>query len=424
MKNEIYEAYTTILHQELVSALGCTEPISIAYAAAKARQFLGLMPEKLLLKCSGNVVKNVKGVLVPNSGGLKGVKIAAILGAVGGDPDAELEVLMSLTDEQIALAQKLEKEDFCQFELIPNVPNLYIEVTLEAAGHNTTLIIRDHHSNIVYTEKDGQILTDTRNDGDGGQDSPWEALNVKDILTYAETVPLEDIAEPIERQIAQNTALSEEGLKHTYGVNVGRTLLQEYGNTPAIRIRARAAAGSDARMSGCALPAVINSGSGNQGITASLPVIEYAGQIGACHERLCRALAVSNLVVLDQKRHIGSLSAFCGAVCAACGAGAAMTFLDGGSYREVADTVTNTLANVSGIICDGAKASCAAKISSAVEAALLAHAMVREGKVFSAGDGIVQEDVEDTIQSVGQVGRIGMHETDAVILKIMTEERK
>lgn len=421
MNKEIYTAYTDLLRKELISALGCTEPIAIAYAAANARKLLGEMPQKMLLQCSGNVVKNVKGVVVPNSGSLKGVKIAAILGAVGGDPDAGLEVLGALTDEQILEARRLEADGLCEFSLVPDVPNLYIKVSMESAVHHATIVIRDHHDNIVYMESDGVTLFDsTEGEGEGGP-SPRELLNIRDILTYASEVSLEDIAEPIERQIAQNTALSNEGLSKVYGAAVGRTLLRQYGDLPHIRMRARAAAGSDARMGGCALPAVINSGSGNQGITVSMPVIEYAEQIGASHESLCRALVVSNLVALDQKRHIGSLSAFCGAVCAACGAGAAMTFLDGGSFQMVSDTVTNTLGNVSGIICDGAKASCAAKISSAVDAAILAHAMVKENRVFSPGDGIIDSDVEGTIRNIGRVGRIGMRGTDDEILSIMTQ---
>lgn len=421
MEKEIYTAYTTILRQELASALGCTEPIAIAYAAAKARQLLGLAPDRMELQCSGNVVKNVKGVVVPNSGGLKGVQIAAILGAVGGDPDKGLEVLTALTPEQIEQAQCLEKQSFCSFALVPDVPNLYIAVRLFSKEHTAQIVIEDYHENIVHAEKDGMVVLECSHDALETAPDPRERLNVRDILEYAETVPLDEIRDVLERQIRQNTALSDEGLRSTYGANVGQTLLRVYGDDPRTRIRARAAAGSDARMSGCALPAVINSGSGNQGITVSVPVIEYAEQIGASHERLLRALAVSNLVALDQKRYIGSLSAFCGAVCAGCGAGAAMAFLDGCGYEEICMTINNTLANVSGIICDGAKASCAAKIASAVEAALLARAMCREGKTFVAGDGIVQADVEETIRNVGRVGRIGMRGTDMEILRIMTE---
>lgn len=421
MDSNIQQAYTALLHGELVSALGCTEPIAIAYAAAQAQQSLGEPALCMELATSGNVVKNAKGVVVPNSGGLKGVKIAAILGAVGGCAQAQLEVLEHLEPAHIEKAKQLESENFCSFTLIPDVPNLYIRVTLRSEHHHVVVVISQYHANIVLLQKDGQdILQSTLGAPETTQEEK-ALLNIQDIIEYAKTVPLEDIASPIERQIVQNSKLSQEGLTHDYGANIGKTLLQLHDNSPHAQICASAAAGSDARMNGCALPAVVNSGSGNQGLTASVPVIEFAKQTQASHEALCRALVLSNLIALHQKRLIGSLSAFCGAVCAACGAGAGIMMLDGGDYEDICNVIINTLANVGGILCDGAKSSCAAKIASAVEATLLAVAMAKKGVRFPAEEGIVKADIEQTVANIGQIARVGMRETDLEILRIMTQ---
>ena len=416
--------YINILKSELVPALGCTEPIAIAYAAAKARAVLGEFPEHIEICCSGNIFKNVKGVTVPNSGGLKGVGVAAVLGVVGGNPQRELEVLEEITPEHIARTQELMEQGYFSCTLRENVANLYIDARVRAGEHSAHVTIINRHTLITEIGLDGRVLYQT---------SPTEGdeiavdrsrLNVKDILEFADTVELEKVRAILDRQIELNSAIADVGLSHGYGTQVGRTLLDIYGDNVQARAKARAAAGSDARMGGCSLPVVINSGSGNQGMTVSLPVIEYAKERKVSRETLYRALLVSNLISIHQKHYIGSLSAFCGAVTAACGSGAAITYLSGGRYEEVSRTIVNTIANVGGIICDGAKASCAAKIASAVDAAILAHHLSMRGLTFHAGEGIIQDDVEATIQSVGYIGRVGMNHTDTEILNIIMDQVK
>lgn len=413
-----YDNYVNILKCELVPALGCTEPIAIAYAAAKAREVLGEFPDGVNMCCSGNIIKNVKGVTVPNSGGMRGIDAAAILGVVGGDASRELEVLEGITQEDIRKAKELLAGKYCTCSLQEGVENLYIVAEVKKGEHYAQVTIINRHTYITKIVKDGQILFEKGLEGKG-EEVDKSLLNVNDILEFADTVDLKDVEEVLKRQIQYNTAISEEGVKHSYGAQVGRTLLEAYGDNVKVRARAKAAAGSDARMSGCSLPVVINSGSGNQGMTVSLPVIEYAGEMKASKEKLYRALVVSNLTAIHQKKYIGSLSAYCGAVSAACGAGAGITYLAGGTREEVGLTIVNTIANVGGIVCDGAKSSCAAKIASSVDAAILAHHMAMEHHVFQSGEGIVQDNVEDTIKSVGYVGRVGMKATDIEILNIM-----
>jgi len=421
MDRKTYEAYVAILNEELVPALGCTEPIAIAFAAAKAVSLLGCRPERMELHCSGNIVKNVQGVTVPNSGGLKGIEAAAILGALGGDPAKDLEVLQSVDPKYITETAQLVGTGYCESILVEGVENLYLLAKVFNGDHSAEVEIENLHTNIIRMSQDGTDIYRKESGHCGSRAADDKGLlNVRDILAFADCVKLMDVEDVINRQIAMNCAISNEGLRNTYGANVGRTLLEAYGeDCVEVRARARAAAGSDARMSGCSMPVVINSGSGNQGITASLPVIEYANHLGVSHEKMCRALVVSNLVSLHQKKYIGSLSAYCGAVCAACGSGAAITYLHGGSYEEVANTIINTIANVGGIVCDGAKPSCAAKIASAVDAAIMGHHMAIRGRSFQSGEGLVQLDVEQTIQNLGTVGRDGMRVTDLEILNIM-----
>ena len=370
---ELWPQYTAILQEELVPALGCTEPIAIAYASAVARRTLGAMPDRMTAACSGNIVKNVKGVIVPSTGNLKGIETAAILGAVGGDPDRKLEVLKSVTDADVAETRRLIGEKLCKVELIPGEGGLHIILTV-GAGDDTALVeIRDENTNIVRVERNGTTLFSSGADKETPTESlpelDYSCLSIEGILDYAEHCELTPaITDMLDRQIECNTAISQEGLDGNWGVNVGSTLRQIYGDDIKVRAKAAAAAGSDARMSGCVMPVVINSGSGNQGMTVSLPVIEYAREMNASKDKLYRALLISNLMAIHQKTGIGRLSAYCGAVSAACGAGAAITWLSGGSKEQIADTMTNTLANVSGIVCDGAKPSCAAKIASAVDA--------------------------------------------------------
>lgn len=423
MEQKVYDTYVEILKKELIVALGCTEPIAIAFAGAKVREVLGRMPERCEIMCSGNIVKNVKGVTVPNSGGMKGIGTAATLGIVGGNADRVLAVLEDVAPEQIEQTRELNGNGFCQCGLIEGVENLYIVITAFAGEESASVEIRNFHSNITKITKNEEVLflAETKSGGSSGPDK--SLLNVKDILEFGRCVDINDIKEVISQQIQCNTAIAKEGLTHEWGAQVGRTLLETFGDDQvAIRAKAAAAAGSDARMSGCPLPVVINSGSGNQGMTVSLPVIEYAKEYHISEDGLYRALAVANLISLHQKKYIGSLSAYCGAVSAACGSGVGIAFMLGASYDEICGIITDTIATIGGMVCDGAKPSCAAKIASAVDCALTAMHMSQKNRVFSPGEGLVKETVEDTIRSIGRMGREGMKTTDVEILRIMLED--
>lgn len=426
MEQALYQNYLHILKMELVPALGCTEPIAIAYAAAKAADVLKEKPESIEVRCSGNIIKNVKGVTVPNSGGMRGIAAAATLGAIGGNAEAELEVLEHVTSEQIARAKELVLRGFCTCTLAEGVANLYIAAKVTGGEHWAEVTIINRHTYITKIVKDGKVLysQEALADNQGEKNIDKESITLAGILDFAKIVKIEDVADLLQRQIDLNSKIANEGLTHAYGAQVGKTLLQMYGDDVKTRARAKAAAGSDARMGGCSLPVVINSGSGNQGMTVSLPVIEYAKYLQVSNDILYRALIISNLISIHQKKYIGSLSAYCGAVTAAAGAGAAITFLSGGDDTQIGLTIVNTVANVGGIVCDGAKASCAAKIASAVEAALLANSLSMQHRTFLPGEGIVQKDVETTIKSMGYIGRVGMKETDTEILKIMIDEVK
>lgn len=423
MDQKTYERYTNILYEELMPALGCTEPISIAYAAAEAARLLGREPEHLVARCSGNIIKNVKAVVVPNSGGMKGIEAAALLGAVGGNPDKRLEVLTDVTNEHIAKTEALLAQKACTVALLQGGANLHIILEAFAEENSALVEIQDAHDHIIRKERNGEVLFTSDAEGPvAAAETDRDCLNIRDIITYADTVRMEDVADLMRREVDYNTCIAKEGLEKSYGANIGKTLLQVYGDDVKVRAKAAAAAGSDARMSGCNLPVMINSGSGNQGMTVSLPVIEYARELHKDDETLYRALVLSNLVAIHQKTGIGRLSAYCGAVSAACGSGAAITYLYGGDYEAISKTIVNTLANVSGIVCDGAKPSCAAKIASAVDAAILAHSMTVNDMAFAPGEGIVKDTVEETIQSVGRLARDGMRATDDEILKIMVDE--
>ena len=434
MNSEMKAAYSRILKKELVAAMGCTEPIAIAYAAAKCREILGQLPEKCVVRCSGNIVKNVMGVTVPNSGGLKGIDVAATLGILGGDANRDLEVLQSVTEEDIENAKKLLEQGFCTCALEQGVENLYILIHLQAGDQEAVVEIRNYHKNITRIEKNGEVLFHQERSCTEivVKDDPDKALlNIADILEFAGEPDAETL-ELMEHQLRYNLAIAREGMERGYGAQVGRTLLRGIKTLNPDNARAAAkayaAAGSDARMNGCAMPVVINSGSGNQGLTVSLPVKIYADAHGISKERMLKSLVVSNLIAIHQKQYIGSLSAYCGAVSAACGAGAAIAYLLGEKlpaqelYRQVADTVTNTIGTVGGMVCDGAKSSCAAKIATAVDCAVTAYELSRFGNVFQPGEGLVMESVEDTIESVGRMGREGMHATDLEILQIMLRE--
>ncbi len=424
---QMIDTYSKILRTELQPALGCTEPIAIAYAAARAVEILDTFPEKMVLSCSGNVIKNVKGVAVPNSGGLKGLEISAALGAVGGQADKKLQVLEAVGPDQRERARQLVADGFCECRLKENVPPLCIGVEAFAGGQSAYVEIAHEHVNIVRIMKNGEVLFSqdihTGQDSHGAVDAK-SLLNIRDIITFAGVVDIDTIEPILEPQISCNEAIADEGLRHSYGMDMGKRLLASYnGDDVRIRARARAAAGSDARMSGCSLPVIINSGSGNQGMTVSLPVIEYARTMGSSREELLRALAVANLVAIHQKKYIGSLSAFCGVVSAAAGAACGISFLHGGRYDAISRTITNTLATVGGMVCDGAKPSCAAKISTALDCAITSFEIgTFEHDSFKAGEGLVAGDVESTIRNFGRVGAQGMKETDRHILSMMLQK--
>lgn len=413
--------FLSLLKEELIPSLGCTEPISIAYTAALARRLLGREPDRLEVLCSGNVIKNVKAVTVPNSGGLKGIAAAAILGALGGDPDRELEVLSPVTDDHRARTRALLSTGFCHCGHLESESTLDILVIAAREDHTATVRVRDHHTHIVAMEKDGKnVLPHHPEVRTQAPEEPRWSLDA--ILDFAETVDADSLRPILARQVEMNCAIADEGLRKPYGAGVGPLLLQNRQADVATLARARAAAGSDARMSGCAMPVVINSGSGNQGLTVCLPVETYARALWVGEEKTLRALALSNLVAMYQKRQIGCLSAYCGAVCAACGSGAAITWLHGGSREAIGKTVVNTMAVVGGMLCDGAKPSCAGKIAACVEAAILGHRMAMAGTGYGPGEGLVKATADETIRCYGTVAREGMQETDRVILAKMLED--
>ena len=420
--------FIAILQEELVPALGCTEPIAIAYAGAHARALLGTIPDRVCIKSSGNIIKNVKSVTVPNSGNMKGIPAAAAIGIIGGNPDKGLEVLADITEADIARTKKFLEKVPCKVSLLDTVASLHFIVEVFADADSASVEIIHQHTNVVRTTKNGKEVLSVPFDPASANAALTDrsGLSVKKILEFADTIDLDRVRPILERQIDYNTRIAQEGLEHRYGINAGANLLKaaeaEQAVTLKIRAQAAAAAGSDARMSGCTLPVVTNSGSGNQGLTASLPVIVFAEERKLPHDKLLRGLLVSNLIAIHQKTRIGRLSAYCGAVSAGCGSGAAVTYLSGGSYEQVCETITNTLAVVSGIVCDGAKPSCASKIATSVDAALNAHYLAMQNRVFEPGEGIVKGDIEKTIAGVGAVAADGMRETDKVILRIMVDD--
>jgi len=480
-ESAVYKACVEILKEELVPAMGCTEPIALAYAAAKARDILGKLPEKVILKVSGSIIKNVKSVVVPNTGGMKGLAAATAAGIVAGVSEKELEVLSSVSDAQKAEINAYLDAVPIEIEHIEDGHIFDIVVYLAAGGDWVTLRISDNHTNITFIEKNGQVLLETEASSENEGVGDRNLLSIEAIWDFAQTVDLADVTDLLERQIAYNTAIAEEGLRGTYGANIGKTILATHGDSDVlIRAKAKAAAGSDARMSGCELPVVINSGSGNQGITCTVPVVEYARSMSGCaasvsacavgtrvaaeagkginagkgavtgyggapigcggvplveknsaeawtkvslecipREKLLRALIISNLTSIHVKTGIGTLSAFCGAVSAAIGAAAGISYLRQGTYFDYLHTVSNALGIAPGIVCDGAKASCAAKIASALDAAFLAYHMYQNGQEFQRGDGLIASDIEKTIANIGRLGRVGMKQTNDEIIQMM-----
>ncbi len=429
---KLYETYCEILREELVCAMGCTEPIAIAYGTSIARDVLACEPEDMTsieLGLSGNIIKNVKSVVVPATGGMHGIPAAAASGIIAGCPKRKLEVLSVLTSDDIPRISKLIESCPIQVKEVDNGHIFEIQIRIVAGEDEARVRLLDGHTNVVLIEKNGQSVLESglygadRNELELPKENTTDRtlLSVENIVKFAKEVNLDDISELLERQIEYNMAIAEEGLRGNYGACVGKII---YGNGTDVRQMARgmAAAGSDARMNGCEMPVCILSGSGNQGITASVPVIVYAKKMGVSHDKLLRALVISDLVTIHQKTGIGCLSAYCGAISAGCGCGAGITYLMGGDYKEIAHTVVNAVAILSGTICDGAKSSCAAKISMAVEAGILGGDMYRQGeKQFYRGEGIVTHGVEKTIENVGRLARIGMKDTDKEIIKIMLE---
>ncbi|MGM9969906.1 MAG: serine dehydratase subunit alpha family protein [Anaeroplasma sp.] len=419
LTKENYSLYIKILEEELVPAMGCTEPISIAYAAAKARQVLGCMPISARIGVSGNIVKNVKSVTVPHTGGMRGIKSAFMAGIIAGNADSALEVLSNVSEEQV---KRINKE-IDKFNLDIYVPDdslvFDIRVELKSESHKSFVRIINNHTNIVQIKLDDktiyehEIINKKRTDR--------SILNVKDIVEFADVVNIKDVEEILLRQVNYNMDIALEGLINEYGANIGKTILKSYPENVKTKAQAYAAAASDARMNGCEKPVIINSGSGNQGITASIPVVVFSKELGASNEELFRALCVSNLITIHLKSGIGTLSAYCGVVSAGAGAACGIAYLKGGRLDVISHVLVNSLAIDSGIICDGAKASCAAKIATAVETGILGYDMYINGNQFYAGDGIVKHGVEKTIQSVSRLARKGMCETDKEIIKIMIE---
>ena len=417
-----YGAYVSILKAHLIPAMGCTEPIAIAYAAAVARRALGVTPERVQVLVSGNIIKNAKSVTVPNTAGRKGIEAACAAGLIAGDPDKELQVIASVTEAQLAEIDEYLAKGCIEVGIKPDARLFDILIVAEADGHKATARIADRHTNVVEITFDECCLHASISAGQEEQNESLEQLlTIEDAYDFADTCDLDDVREIIARQIAYNTAIALEGLSGRWGAGVGRLLLDRWGNDVRTRARAMPAAGSDARMSGCEMPVIINSGSGNQGMTVSLPVVEYAKEYGIPEERMYRALILANLTAIRQKALIGCLSAYCGAVSAGCAAAVGVAYLEGGSLSLVNHTLVNGLAILSGTICDGAKPSCAAKIASAVDAALMGYEMAKINRQFRGGEGIVKKGVENTIQNVGRLGRDGMKETDQEILRIMID---
>lgn len=415
-----YQDYINVLKEELIPAMGCTEPIAIAYAGAIAREHLGCLPERVEIEVSGNIIKNVKSVIVPNTGGLRGIEVAAAAGIVAGDAAKELKVISEVSTEAVSAIHKFLETTPITVNFSDSKKIFDIMITVYGNGHSAYVRICEFHTNVVEIREDAKYVLQKDVDSLGFTDRGF--MNVQEIIEFADTARIEDVKDILDLQIECNVNISEEGLAGDYGANIGKVLLKTYGTDDVkIRAKAKAAAGSDARMNGCEMPVVINSGSGNQGITASIPVIEYAKELGVSDEKRYRALLVSNLITIHLKSGIGRLSAYCGAVSAGCASGAGIAYLYGGGVDEVSHTIVNSLAITSGIICDGAKASCAAKIATAIDAGILGYHMYKEGQQFYGGDGIVSKGVENTIKNVGQLAKEGMATTDQEILKIMTK---
>lgn len=423
MDKRIYDEYVNILREELVPALGCTEPIAIAYCSSLASSLLEGEIERVNVSVSSNIIKNVKSVVVPNTKGRKGIETAAAAGIIAARSDKELEILSSLTDDDIPKICDFLRLHEVKVSPSPRPYVFSIIVEVFSSGRRALAEIAGTHTNVIRLERDDEVILSVEYEEKKAKSREnRDLLTIHDIVEFADSVIIDDVGETLERQIEYNMAIAEDGLEHDWGANIGSILLSSYGNGVNNRAKAYAAAGSDARMNGSEKPVIINSGSGNQGLTVSIPVIIYAEELKADRDLLLRALTVSNLTAIHIKASIGALSAYCGATSAACGASAGISYLYGGRENEIAHCVVNSLAIESGMICDGAKASCAAKIASAVEAGLLGFEMTRNKSEFLSGDGIVTKGVENTIKNIVELATVGMRETDRTIIGIMTKE--
>lgn len=418
---DLKQNFLAILAEELIPAMGCTEPIALALAAAKGAEVLGAAPEKIYAQCSGNIIKNVRCVRIPNSGGMTGIEAACTLGALCGDASRNMEVLEGVTQEGREKVAALLQENICQVDYLDSPIPLHFIIRLTHGQSEVSVEVRHSHTNIARITRNGETLFEKEEQQEAAVQADRSQLSIENILTFANEVPLEDIIPLTDKQIACNMAIAYKGMEGGYGLGIGKAILDTYADGVITKVRAYAAAASEARMDGCDMPVIITSGSGNQGITSSIPVIVYARDKGISVERMRRAMVFSSLMTIYQKEFIGKLSAFCGAVSAACAAGAAITYMIGGTLTQIKDTIDNTMADIPGIICDGAKASCAAKIASALDAAMLAHSLAMQGKVYDANTGILQNDTGETITCVGHIGRVGMKQTDSEIVKIMIQ---
>ena len=423
-KDQRYQDYVSILKKELVPAMGCTEPIAIAFAAALAKEKFNQEIKAVDIYASGNIIKNVKSVIVPNTGGRKGIPVAAVIGIIAGDSSKNLEVISEVSEEQRQAIDTFMQEKTIRVHPLKCENALELEVVVSNETSYCKVKVAQEHSNVVLIEKDQEVLFEKSICGNEQKDEAYASLSMEGIYDFALSADIEDVKDVLERQIQYNTAIAKEGIDQCYGAGIANMLLSVYGDSVQVKARAMAAAGSDARMSGCELPVIINSGSGNQGMSASLPVIVYADELHKSKEELYRALLISNLSTIYQKLYIGRLSAYCGAVSAGAGAGAGIAYLLGGQYEDITHTIVNALAITSGMICDGAKPSCAAKIASAVDAGIMGCYMYRCGKQFYCGEGIVQKGIKATIESVGELARKGMKETDEEIIELMIKNEK
>ena len=419
LNEKIKQDFLSILGEELVPAMGCTEPIALAYASAKGASLLDGSPERIVARCSGNIIKNVRCVRIPNSDGMTGIEAACVLGARAGNAEKNMEVLEGVTHTGRVATVHFLRDGGCTVEYLESAIPLHFIIELFRGNDSVSVEVRYSHTNIVRIVKNGETLFMTEALSEATEVADRSELSVDNILAFANEIELDAIRPFAEKQIACNMAIAERGMKGDFGVGIGKTILETYANSTFTRMRAYAAAASEARMEGCDMPVIITSGSGNQGITSTVPIIIYAREKGIDEETLYRALAFSALLTVYQKEYIGKLSAFCGAVSAACAAGAAITYMVGGTLTQIKDTIDNTLADIPGIICDGAKASCAAKISSALDAAIFAHSLAMKGKAYESNTGILQSDTGETISCVGHIGKVGMQPTDAEIVKIM-----